>query len=52
MSKGQPRRGEQQDVVNKKKSHFCIDKATKHGVKGKRLKAGWDANYLMNILNI
>lgn len=28
------------------------DKATKHGVKGKRLKAGWDANYLMNILNI
>jgi len=28
------------------------DKATKHGVKGKRLKAGWDEKYLMDIINI
>lgn len=28
------------------------DRATKHGVKGKRLKAGWDEKYLMGILNI
>ena len=28
------------------------DRATKHGVKGKRLKAGWDEKYLMDILNI
>jgi predicted transposase YbfD/YdcC len=28
------------------------EKSSKRGVKGKRLKAGWDNKYLINILNI